>query len=572
VLITNKPSGPFTATCHYGTGEKVICFVLAANAVNKNKVTSSMNAEALPTIEPGQDQPAVIKVFGVGGGGCNALEQIISANIQGVTYKCINTDTQALSKFPPENIVKLGANLTKGLGAGANPEVGKQAAEESSEEIAAAIGDADMLFITSGMGGGTGTGAAPTIAKIARDLGVLTVAVVTEPFSFEGDKRIRMAETGLLELRDNADSMIVVPNENLLTFLGPDVTLLEAFAAANDVVTNAVQSIAELITANGLINVDFADVKSVMSEMGHAIMSTGTGSGEHRARDAAVAAIESPLLNNINLKEARGILANITANKDLSMGEFQIVGDIIRKIAAENANVVIGTVLDETTNHEIQVTVVATGLNPPDSKSKKPSHTFKSPAPVETTAKPAAKPAAIATEETAQPSTKKKNQTVEAEAKQPKPHTKPVAVNRCYICGNPEDDHRDKCPLKNGDTPQQTITEKVDTTSADDTSNEVEEIAEVTSVETKKGLSGSQKKSLAGAAAGMLALGAIFYVATNKDSTPDNLDIENKIGAAHEDEADEAAQEFVKRYIKPAPFPAPAKLTKPDFTTLDEDE
>ena len=253
-----------------------------------------MNAEELPTTEPEQDQAAVIKVFGVGGGGCNALEQIISAEIDGVTFKCINTDSQALSKFPPENVIRLGANLTRGLGAGADPAIGKQAAEESSEEIAAAIGNADMLFITSGMGGGTGTGAAPTVAKIARDLGVLTVAVVTEPFSFEGDRRKRMAETGLLELRDNADSMIVVPNENLLTFLGPDISLLEAFEAANDVVTNAVQSIAELITANGLINVDFADVKSVMGEMGHAIMSTGTGSGEHRAQDAAVAAIESP--------------------------------------------------------------------------------------------------------------------------------------------------------------------------------------------------------------------------------------------------------------------------------------
>jgi len=546
-----------------------------------------MNAEALPITEPDQDQAAVIKVFGVGGGGCNALQQIISTNIQGVTYKCINTDTQALSKFPSENVVKLGANLTKGLGAGADPAVGKQAAEESREEIAKAIGNADMLFITSGMGGGTGTGAAPTIAKIARELGVLTVAVVTEPFSFEGDKRIRMAETGLLELRDNADSMIVVPNENLLTFLGPDVTLLEAFAAANDVVTNAVQSIAELITANGLINVDFADVKSVMTEMGHAIMSTGSGSGEHRARDAAVAAIESPLLNNVNLKEARGILANITASKDLSMGEFQIVGDIIRKIAAENANVVIGTVLNEDTNHEIQVTVVATGLNPPDNKSKKPQHTFKSPTPETPDPKPAAKPAAkpvakpaakpaaksvsTATKAPAPPVTEKKPPAVDDDAT--KSYTKPVMVNRCYVCGNPEDDHREKCPLNNGDSALQTKTDNKankKSTSTDKAPIKVEELAEVTSVRSKKGLSGTQKKSLAGAAAGVLALGAIFYVATNKSGAPESVEIENKIGAAHEDKANAAAQEFVKRYIKPAPFPAPAKLNIPAPEKLTE--
>ena len=541
-----------------------------------------MNAEALPTTESDQDQAAVIKVFGVGGGGCNALQQIISADIPGVTFKCINTDTQALARFPSESILKLGANLTRGLGAGADPAIGKQAAEESREEIAAAIGNADMLFITSGMGGGTGTGAAPTIAKIARELGVLTVAVVTEPFSFEGDKRIRMAETGLLELRDNADSMIVVPNENLLTFLGPDVTLLDAFAAANDVVTNAVQSIAELITTSGLINVDFADVKSVMTEMGHAIMSTGTGSGENRARDAAVAAIESPLLNNINLKEARGILANITANKDLSMGEFQIVGDIIRKIAAENANVVIGTVLNEDTDHEIQVTVVATGLNPPDSKSNKPNHTFKSPTPVKpveknlsvaantvkasapktaTTPKPAPKPAP---KPTSAPENQNKVFVTEA-PKAPSTYTKPVMVNRCYVCGNPEDDHREKCPLNNSDSTLVKKTDKADknSSSTSEAAIEIEEVTEETPVEIQKGLNGTQKKSLAGAAAGILALGAIFYVAT-KQNAPEELEIETKIGAAHEDKANEAAKEFVKRYIGPVPFPAPQSLAETD--------
>lgn len=330
-----------------------------------------MNAQESPVLQPDQEQSAKLKVFGIGGGGCNALEQIIAADIKGVEFKCVNTDAQALAKYKPENTIALGNELTRGLGAGADPDVGRRAAEESSEEIAEAIGDADMLFLTSGMGGGTGTGAVPVVARIARELGVLTVAVVTEPFAFEGDRRRRMAEAGLAELRDNADSMIVVPNENLLTYLGPDVSLIEAFAAANDVVTNAVQSIAELITTTGLINVDFADVKSVMTEMGYAIMSTGKGMGENRARDAATEAIESPLLNNIDLEEARGILANITVSTDISMGEFQIVGDIIRGIAAEDATVVIGTVIDDQANYEMQVTVVATGLNPPDREAEK---------------------------------------------------------------------------------------------------------------------------------------------------------------------------------------------------------
>jgi len=310
-----------------------------------------------------RDRSPVIKVFGVGGGGCNAIQQMIGAGFGNVEFKCLNTDLQALAKFPAEAVVELGKDLTRGLGAGSDPSVGKTAAEESHEAITDAIGNADMLFLTAGMGGGTGTGAIPVVAKIARELGVLTVAVVTEPFAFEGNRRGGLAQVGLSELRDNADSMIVVPNENLLSFLGPDVSLVDAFDAANEIVTNAVQSITELITTSGLINVDFADVKAVMSEMGNAIMSTGSGMGEHRAEDAATNAIESPLLKNINLKEARGILANVTADRALSMGEFQIVGDVIRSIASDDANVVIGTVIDDTLNHEIKVTVVATGLD-----------------------------------------------------------------------------------------------------------------------------------------------------------------------------------------------------------------
>ncbi len=327
-----------------------------------------MDHHTLPNPESDdRTQSAVIKVFGVGGGGCNALEQMIAAGIRDVEFKCINTDAQALRRFAPENVITLGNNITKGLGAGANPEVGTAAAAESTEEIAAAIGGADMLFLTAGMGGGTGTGAIPLIAKTAREMGVLTVAVVTEPFAFEGEKRKATAAVGLEALRENADSMIVVPNENLLAYLGPDVTLVDAFAAANDVVANAVQSIAELITTSGLINVDFADVKTVMSAMGHAIMSTGRGMGEHRAEEAAIGAIKSPLLNNVDLKAAKGILANITSSADLSMGEFQAVGNIIRQIAADDATVVIGTVFDESMSHEMKVTVVATGLKPPKS-------------------------------------------------------------------------------------------------------------------------------------------------------------------------------------------------------------
>ncbi len=310
-----------------------------------------------------QYQSAVIKLIGIGGGGCNAVEQMINAGICGVEFMCVNTDAQALSRFSAENIIQLGSDITRGLGAGTDPEIGRLAAEEDRDRIAQAIGSADMLFLTAGMGGGTGTGGIPVIAQIARELGVLTVAVITKPFSFEGSKRMQVAEAGILELRDNVDSLIVVPNENLLTHLGPNTTLLEAFAASNDVLTNAVQSIAELVTNPGLINVDFADVRAVMSEMGEGMMSSGRGIGEYRARDAAIAASESPLIDGVNLKGARGILANVTGGSSLSMGEFQIVGDILKQITADDANVVIGTSIDQNMGEEIRVTVVATGLD-----------------------------------------------------------------------------------------------------------------------------------------------------------------------------------------------------------------
>ena len=309
-----------------------------------------------------QNQAAVIKVMGVGGGGGNAVDHMMNANIQGVEYICANTDAQVLSKMGAKNTIQLGSEITKGLGAGTNPEIGRQAAQEDRDHIAQVIGGADMLFLTAGMGGGTGTGAIPVIASIAKDLGVLTVAVVTKPFPFEGGKRRRVAEDGLIELRQHVDSLIVVPNEKLLTNLPENVTMLQAFKAANDVLKNAVQGIAEIITNPGLINVDFADVRSVMSEMGQAMMGTGSAHGENRAADAARLATESPLLDDINLKGARGILCNITAGSDLSMQEFEVVGDVLESISSPDANVVMGTSINKEMEGEIRVTVVASGL------------------------------------------------------------------------------------------------------------------------------------------------------------------------------------------------------------------
>ena len=324
-----------------------------------------------------QNQAAVIKLIGVGGGGGNAVEHMMNANIHGVEYICANTDAQVLSKMGAKSAIQLGTEITKGLGAGTNPEIGKQAAQEDRDHIAEVINGADMLFLTAGMGGGTGTGAIPVIASIAKDLGILTVAVVTKPFPFEGGKRHQVAEEGLIELRQNVDSLIVVPNEKLLTNLGPNVTVLQAFKAANDVLKNAVQGIAEIITNPGLINVDFADVRAVMAEMGQAMMGTGSAHGEDRAAEAARQATQSPLLDDINLKGARGILCNITAGSDLGMNEFQQVGDLLEDIAAQDANVVIGTSIDNEMEGEIRVTVVATGLEN-DRARKKPMKVVRS--------------------------------------------------------------------------------------------------------------------------------------------------------------------------------------------------
>jgi len=310
----------------------------------------------------GYSQNAVIKVLGIGGGGGNAVTHMMTSGIEGVDFICANTDAQALKGARVKTGVQIGCNITKGLGAGANPDVGRQAAMEDRDRLQELIEDTDMLFLTAGMGGGTGTGAAPVIAQLAKELGILTVAVVTKPFSMEGGKRAQIADQGIAELGKYVDSLITIPNEKLLTVLGPDTTLLDAFKAANQVLQGAVQGIAELITRPGLINVDFADVKTVMSEMGMAMMGSGFASGELRAREAAEAAISSPLLEDINLAGARGILVNVTAGMDLSIGEFQEVGETVKQFASDDATVVVGTVIDPEMSNEIRVTVVATGL------------------------------------------------------------------------------------------------------------------------------------------------------------------------------------------------------------------
>lgn len=307
-------------------------------------------------------QNAVIKVVGVGGGGGNAVRHMLNSDIEGVEFICANTDAQALTDLDTRQVIQLGGNITKGLGAGANPEVGRQSALEDRDRIAEAIKGADMVFITAGMGGGTGTGAAPIVAEVARELGILTVAVVTKPFMFEGGKRMSVAEAGLKDLEESVDSLITIPNEKLLAVMGKKTSLLDAFASANDVLLGAVQGIADLITRNGMINVDFADVKTVMSEMGNAMMGTARATGENRAREAAEAAIRSPLLEDINLQGAKGILVNITAGMDLNLGEFSEVGDIVREFASDSATVVVGTVIDPEMTDELKVTVVATGL------------------------------------------------------------------------------------------------------------------------------------------------------------------------------------------------------------------
>ncbi|MCZ4370796.1 cell division protein FtsZ [Vibrio diazotrophicus] len=313
-----------------------------------------------PMMEMSDD--AVIKVVGVGGGGGNAVEHMVRESIEGVEFISINTDAQALRKTSVSSVIQIGGDITKGLGAGANPQVGRDAALESRDRIKELLAGADMVFIAAGMGGGTGTGAAPVIAEVAKELGILTVAVVTKPFSFEGKKRLAFAEQGIEELSKHVDSLITIPNEKLLKVLGRGITLLEAFASANDVLKNAVQGIAELITRPGMINVDFADVRTVMSEMGHAMMGSGIAKGEDRAEEAAEMAISSPLLEDIDLAGARGVLVNITAGLDMRLDEFETVGNTVKAFASDNATVVIGTSLDPDMADEIRVTVVATGI------------------------------------------------------------------------------------------------------------------------------------------------------------------------------------------------------------------
>ena len=305
---------------------------------------------------------AVIKVIGVGGGGGNAVEHMVRERIEGVEFFAVNTDAQALRKTAVGQTIQIGSGITKGLGAGANPEVGRNSAEEDREGLRAALEGADMVFIAAGMGGGTGTGAAPVVAEVAKDLGILTVAVVTKPFNFEGKKRMAFAEQGIAELSKHVDSLITIPNDKLLKVLGRGISLLDAFGAANDVLKGAVQGIAELITRPGLMNVDFADVRTVMSEMGYAMMGSGIACGEDRAEEAAEMAISSPLLEDIDLSGARGVLVNITAGFDLRLDEFETVGNTIRAFASDNATVVIGTSLDPEMNDELRVTVVATGI------------------------------------------------------------------------------------------------------------------------------------------------------------------------------------------------------------------
>ncbi|PFG45244.1 cell division protein FtsZ [Vibrio sp. ES.051] len=323
-----------------------------------------------PMMEMSDD--AVIKVVGVGGGGGNAVEHMVRESIEGVEFISVNTDAQALRKTSVGNVIQIGGDITKGLGAGANPQVGRDAALEDRDRLKDSLTGADMVFIAAGMGGGTGTGAAPVIAEVAKELGILTVAVVTKPFSFEGKKRLAFAEQGIDELSNHVDSLITIPNEKLLKVLGRGVTLLEAFASANDVLKNAVQGIAELITRPGMINVDFADVRTVMSEMGHAMMGSGIAKGEDRAEEAAEMAISSPLLEDIDLAGARGVLVNITAGLDMRLDEFETVGNTVKAFASDNATVVIGTSLDPDMTDEIRVTVVATGIG----NEKKPDITL----------------------------------------------------------------------------------------------------------------------------------------------------------------------------------------------------
>jgi len=315
-------------------------------------------------------QDAVIKVMGVGGGGGNAVKHMVSSGIDGVDFICANTDAQALTKISGTKSLQIGCNITKGLGAGATPEVGQQAALEDRELIQEAIANTDMLFITAGMGGGTGTGAAPIVAQLAREMGILVVGVVTKPFTFEGASRMKIAMNGIKELTQNVDSLITIPNDKLLDVYGRDFDLMHAFNGANDVLSGAVQGITELITNPGVINVDFADVRTVMSKMGMGMMGSGKALGDDRAEEAAQAAVASPLLEDVNLSGARGILVNVTG-ANMTLGEFQDIGAVVSSFASDDATVVMGTAIDDTLGDELRVTVVATGLGMPP-MAKKP--------------------------------------------------------------------------------------------------------------------------------------------------------------------------------------------------------
>lgn len=315
-----------------------------------------------------QSQEAVIKVIGVGGCGGNAIDHMIARGVQGVEFICANTDAQALKRNQAKVQLQLGAEITKGLGAGANPEIGRQAALEDRERIAELVTGADMLFLTAGMGGGTGTGAAPIVAEVAKELGVLTVAVVTKPFAFEG-KRQRIAQEGLDALAQHVDSLIVIPNDKLMQVLGSQVTLDEAFQAANEVLHGAVAGIAEIISCPGMINVDFADVRTVMAEMGMAMMGSAKADGPDRARVAAEQAVACPLLEDINISDARGVLVNISASKaTFQLQEMYDVMETIKAFAAESATVIVGTVYDDALEANLRVTIVATGLGKPTAR------------------------------------------------------------------------------------------------------------------------------------------------------------------------------------------------------------
>jgi len=322
-------------------------------------------------------QKAIIKVMGVGGCGGNAVDYMIDKNVVGVDFICANTDLQALQKSQANNIVQIGESLTQGLGAGSRPDTGKQAALDDRDKIIEAIQGADMLFITAGMGGGTGTGATPVIAQIAKEQGILTVAVVTKPFEFEG-KRTQVAKEGISELIKHVDSLITIPNEKLMGVLGEDVTFVDAFGAANNVLYSAVAGIAEIINSPGMINVDFADVKTVMSEMGMAMIGSGFSEGSDRAIIAAKAAVACPLLEDVNLNNAKGILVNISASRDFKMKEYFEVMEIIKQYAAENANIIVGNVIDDAMANSIRVTMVATGLTNQSGLENEPADVMKS--------------------------------------------------------------------------------------------------------------------------------------------------------------------------------------------------